>query len=119
MVSGTDTISIYNGVKYVENNEANDYKNLFVKIDEKLSSFITEDVSIVDELSIDTIDFVNVIKYNYEFPDNLHFNTVYMAKNYGIIKMVRKNGEIWTNINLTDELNTNINTFEYSENTCE
>lgn len=118
MTSGTDTISLFNGVTYVEDNDANKYNKLFVKIDEKLSVFITEDISTVD-LSIDTIDFANVIKYNYEFPDNLNFNTVYMAKNYGIIQMKRQNGEIWTNVNLTDELNTNINTFDYSENTCE
>jgi hypothetical protein len=42
-----------------------------------------------------------------------------IAPEIGIIELTEVNGSIWKNTNLETKLSIDINTFEYSERTCE
>lgn len=119
MTNENDTISMYSQAKYVEDNDANLYDNLYIKIDGELSGFITEDKLLVPEFSIDTLNFNNIIKFSFNHNGNKKFNTIYIAPEIGIIQMNRNDGEIWINQNLTEIQSTSFDSFEYSENTCE
>ncbi|MBN2891738.1 MAG: hypothetical protein JXL97_07715 [Bacteroidales bacterium] len=119
MVNETDTISIFSESYYIENNDAEKSDNFYIIAEGHLSGFINEDVTIIQNFTVDSITFNEVKKFEYPHANNSQFHKIYIAKEIGIVQMEKVDGEIWINQNLTNPLATNLESFEYSENTCE
>ena len=114
-----DTIDMFGEASYVNDNDAIRGSYIYAKVDGNMSGFITEDASKISSYTIDSITFTNVLRYKYSHSESSKFKEIYFAENIGIIKMVRNNGEIWINNNLTQKLNTDFDTFSYNEEKCE
>jgi len=116
--SPSDTISMYNQEKYVNDNESNVYSTCYVTIDGVTSGFITEDKSVVSSMSINSTSVSNLIKFKFANNEAGQFTEVYIAENIGIVQMVSNNGDKWINQNLIVGLDVSFGSFLYEENTC-
>ena len=115
-----DTISMFSDAKYVYNNKPNRYDKFYIKTNNILSGFITEDKDTLEFISINGNKIYNITKFRYDHTDSLKFKSVYIAKDIGIVKLERVNGEIWINKDLMkkDTSYTNISSFDFSEQYC-
>lgn len=118
MKNDTDTISMYSDAKYVYNNPSKRYDKFYILSGGIITGFVTEDKVLLPSINIDTIIIKDVVKFTYNHKDSLRFNSVYVAKDLGIIKLERVNGEVWINKNLTIRDTTSIKSFEFSEQYC-
>ena len=119
MTNNSDSIWFRNELRYVEDQIGNRYEDVVFVLDNKQSIFYETHMTTGETYSIDSLTFTNVKRFEYNYTDNLRVKTVYFVKNIGIIRFEMVNGEIWTNENLTDYETTTIESFTYSENTCE
>ncbi len=119
MTNNSDSIWFKNELRYVEDQTGNRYETVVFVLDNKQSGFYETHMTTINTYSIDSLTFTNVKKFEYNYTDNLQVKTVYLVKYLGVIKFEMVNGEIWINENLTDYKTTTIETFTYSENTCE
>ncbi len=118
MIHHNDTIDMFGEGSYIYDHIANRNNCLYIKMDGVLTGFVGEDASIIKSYTIDSISFTNVLRYKYTYTENAKFKEIYIAERIGIIKMVRNNGEIWINENLTQPLNADFDTFSYEEIEC-
>ena len=116
---GNDTISMYGDSQYIEKNSADRYDYFFIKHNDKLSGFITEDKSVVANYSVDDITFAEVMIFEYSHTESNMFNKIVIAPEIGVVELTETNGNIWRNLDLETKLNIDISSFDYSENTCE
>ena len=114
-----DTISMYSDSKYVENNSANRYDCFYIKYNDILSGFITEDKMIVENYAIENKIFAQVLIFEYAHTEKNQFKKIVIAPEIGIIELIATNGDVWRNTDLETKLNIDISSFEYSENICE
>lgn len=119
MVSGSDTISMYNQEKYVEDNESNGYSACQLTINGIYSGFISEDKSSLSSMIVNDTTITNLIRFKYENNDEGQFTEIYISENIGIVQMVSANGDKWVNQDLTSSLDVSLGSFSYEENTCE
>jgi hypothetical protein len=118
LVSNEDSIWFNNRLKYIEQQEGNYYEDVFLKIDNVTSGFYETHKTVLNSYSIDTLSFSDVERFDYDVTGEMKVKTVFRAKDLGIIKFVMGNDIEWTNENLTVMKETNLDSFNYSENTC-
>jgi hypothetical protein len=119
MTNNSDSIWFKNELRYVEDQAGKRYQDVVIVLNGKQSGFYETHMTTNQTYSIDSLTFTNVRKFEYAYTDNSKVKTMYFAKNLGIIRFEEVNGEVWTNENLSDLSTTSIETFTYSENTCE
>jgi hypothetical protein len=119
MTNNSDSIWFKNELRYVEDQTGNRYEDIVFILNAKQSVFYETHLTKGVTYSIDSLTFTNVKKFEYNYTDNSNVKSVYMVKNLGIIRFELVNGEMWTNENLTEYKTTTIETFTYSENTCD
>ncbi len=119
LTAGNDTINMYSDSKYVEKQTANRYDNFYIKYNNTLSGFITEDKQIEINYSIDNVVFEQVLIFSYSHTEDNQFKKIVIAPEIGVAQLTDSKGNIWTNKNLETKLNVEWNSFDYSENTCE
>ena len=114
-----DSISMYSQSKYVENKPANRYDNFYIKYNDKISGFITKDKSIMSNYIVENKMFTQVMVFEYSYTENNEFKKIVIAPEIGVIELTETNGNVWINTDLEKKMSIDINTFEYSESTCE
>lgn len=119
LISGNDSIWFNNHLVYIEDREGTYREDMFFVIDGVQSGFYETHRTIIDSYEIDSISFNNVERFDYDYSESENIVSVYRVKNLGIIRFIKKNGEVWTNDNLTEFKENTIDSFNYSENTCE
>lgn len=119
LVNSTDSLWFKNELRYVENNSGNRYVDVVFTLNGLQSVFFETHRTILPTYSINSLTFNNVQKFEYPYTESVKVKTVYMAKNLGIIRYEMVNGEIWTNGNISNPKTTTIESFIYSETTCE
>lgn len=120
LTSGSDSLWFNNELKYVEDNEGNYYEDIIFVINGKQSGFYETSRTILDNYALNSVNFSDVEFF--ECTDckvDLSVKKLYRVKNLGIISFELVNGEVWINENLTKTGQTTIDSFEYSENTCD
>jgi hypothetical protein len=86
----------------------------------KHSGFFETSKKILDNYSLNSINFSNVEMFECNSCTNpLNVKKVYRVKNIGVVSFEFVSGEIWINENLTKTGNTTKDSYDYSENTCE
>jgi len=118
LVEGNDTISMYSDSKYIEKNSAKRYDYFYVKYNNALSSFITEDKSIVSNYKIGNETFAQVMIFEHSYAGNSQFEKVVVAPEIGVIELFETNGNVWINTNLEKKLSIGLNSFVYEEYIC-
>jgi len=118
LANKTDSIWFTNEVRYIYDNEDNGEVYVQVELNGIASGFDENDVTLLPSLAFDNQTFTDVKKYEYGYTNAARTKTVYFAKNIGIIRFEMVNGEIWTNTQLTPEVTSILETFEYKEEEC-
>ncbi len=120
LTSGTDSIWFKNELRYVEDNEGNYYEDIIFVIEGFQSGFYETSRTMLNTYSLNSINFFDVEFFECKDCEvDLSVKKLYRVKNLGIISFELVNGEVWVNENLTQTGITTIDSFEYSENTCE
>jgi len=114
-----DTISMYSDSRYIEKNSAKRYDSFYIKYNNKLSGFITEDKTIVTNYTIDNYTFTQVLIFEYSHTENNQFRKVVIVPEIGVVELIETNGNVWKNTNLETKLNIDVSSFDYSENICD
>jgi len=117
--TSTDTIVMNSESIYIEDHAAKKYDYFHIKYKNKLSGFINEDKSIVTNFTMDSITFHQVMIFEYSHTETNQFKKVVIAPEIGVVELTETNGNVWRNTDLKTKLNTNMNSFEYSEKICE
>lgn len=120
LTSGSDSLWFNNELKYVEDNEGNYYEDIIFVINGKQSGFYETSRIKLDNYTLNSVNFSDVEVF--ECKDckvDLSVKKLYRVKNLGIVSFELVNGEVWFNENLTKTSITIIDSFEYSENTCD
>jgi len=118
LVDGTDSIGVFGQHLYNQYEEFR-LNNLNIKIDGKLTAFNTSHRSVLSTHVVGGVEMRNVVRFQRNHTDSLQFRTILIAPEIGIVQMERVNGEIWTNSQLERTLRFDLESFEYSERTCE
>ncbi len=116
--NGPDTISMYSQFLYDQSVEVR-YDNLVIKVDEELSGFLRQDITLVEFLTIGDVVFEEALRFQFAQNSGNKFRTVHVAREVGIVRMERMNGEVWTNTQPQRNLRIDFDSFDYSESTCE
>lgn len=120
LISGTDSIWFNNELRYVEDFEREYYEDIVFVIKGTQSGFYETSKTKLDTYTLDSILFSDVEFFECkDCKDNLSVKKLYRVKNLGIISFELVNGEIWINENLTKTGKTSMDSFAYTENTCE
>jgi len=117
--TGNDTINMYSHSRYVYDKPATKYDYFYIKYNNKLSGFVTEDKLIETNYTIENKTFAQVLIFEYSHSENNQFIKVVIAPEIGIVELTETNGNVWKNIDLETVLSIDMNSFEYSETTCE
>lgn len=120
LVCNTDSIWFNCGNDYYDKDATKKTIELVAFVFSNILSEFNDINKTTDEsLTIDTITFNNVKKFELNLTNNLNVKTVYMIKDLGIIRFIMADGEVWTNTNLTNYNPTNQSSFKYVESNCE
>lgn len=119
MTNNTDSIWFKKSLRYVESNTETSQEDVVFNFDGIQSSFYETHITCLSSFSIDSLSFTSVKKFEYSYSNNLNVKTVYLVKNLGIIQYEMVNGEIWTKENLSEFETTQLNSFTFTEDTCE
>lgn len=120
LTSGTDSLWFSNELRYVEDKEGNYYEDIVFVINGKKSGFYETSRTHLDTYTLNSISFSDVEFFECkECEVDLSVKKLYRVKNIGIISFELFNGEVWINENLTKTGITTMDSFEYTENTCD
>jgi len=118
LANKTDTIWFTNEVNYIDDFKESTDLTVLVELKGIEATFNEENVTLLPSLAFDNQTITDVKKYEYAYTNAAKTKTVYFAKNIGIIRFEMVNGEIWTNTQLTPEVTSILETFEYKEEEC-
>jgi hypothetical protein len=113
-----DTIGMYSHSFYIEKNKAEKYDYFYIRLNNQVSFFKTENKSIISNYSIGDKQFAQVLIFELKQAENYQINKVVVAPEIGVIELTETNGNVWKNTNLETKLNIDISSFDYSENVC-
>lgn len=120
LTSGSDSLWFKNELRYVEDQKGNYYEDIIFVIKNKKSGFFETERTKLNTYSLDSINFTDVELFECkDCKENLKVKKMYRVRNLGIISFELVNGEVWINENLSKIGLTTMDSFEYSENTCE
>ena len=119
LTAGNDSISMFGDSQYIEAKSAKRSDSFYIKFNNKISGFITEDKSIATNYKVDNTTFAQVLIFEYAYTENNMFKKIVIAPEIGPVELIETNGNAWINTRLETKLNIDIHSFEYSENTCE
>ena len=120
LTSGMDSLWFYNELRYIEDNEGSYYEDIVFVINGKQSGFCETSKTKLDTYTLNSIKFSDVEFFECEDCEvDLSVKKLYRVRNIGIVLFELVNGEVWINENLTKTGLTTIDSFDYSENTCE
>ncbi|MGI6291198.1 MAG: hypothetical protein ACOXZH_02050 [Bacteroidales bacterium] len=95
-------------------------EDIIFVIKNKKSGFFETERTKLNTYSLDSINFTDVELFECkDCKENLKVKKMYRVRNLGIISFELVNGEVWINENLSKTGLTTMDSFEYSENTCE
>ena len=106
-------------LQYIELTEGTRYEDLVIMNSSVETHFTEANKKTYKNYNFDGITLQNVIEYHTTATSPSEYSSVYLAKNVGIARLITGNGTIFTNTNLTTQLNSGIETWEYSESKCE
>jgi hypothetical protein len=120
LTSGTDSLWFNNELRYVEDNEGNYYEDIIFVINGKQSGFYETSRTKLNDYILNSVNFLDVEFFECKDCNvDLSVKKLYRVKNLGIISFELVNGEVWINENLTKTGLTTMDSFEYSENSCD
>ena len=95
-------------------------EDIIFVIKNKKSGFFETERTKLNTYSLDSINFTDVELFECkDCKENLKVKKMYRVRNLGIISFELVNGEVWINENLSKTGLTTMDSFEYSEITCE
>jgi hypothetical protein len=115
--SDADSVGIFSQYIYNENQEAR-LDNLNMRIDGAFTGFSYDHKTLLTSFEVEGVVFNDVIRFQFNYTDDLQFHTVYLAKELGIVQLNRVNGEVWVNTQLDRKLRIDFDSFRYSESEC-
>lgn len=118
LVDGTDSIGVF-GQHIYNQTEGYILNNLNIRVDGTLTSFNSLHMTTLATYRLEGRDFQNVVRFQHSHTDSLQFRAIFIARDIGIVRMERVNGEIWTNTQLGRTFAFDFDSFQYSERTCE
>ena len=113
-----DTIGMYSHSSYIEKNKSEKYDYFYIRLNNQLSVFKSENKSIIENYSIGDKPFVQVLIFEFQ-DENNPIKKVVVAPEIGVIEITETNGSVWKNTDLETKLNIDISSFDYSENICD
>jgi len=112
----SDTIVLSSELQYQEGLNATKQEKYLFRSKGDIYIFLNEDFTSQGKQKIDSINFPDVKLFKYKAKEADDINSLYFAKNHGIIAFSRENGEIWVKeIGDINGKEVNLSTFNYIE----
>ncbi|MEN9444005.1 MAG: hypothetical protein RIS47_895 [Bacteroidota bacterium] len=118
LLSGNDSIWAINRSSYTDPSLKTNTEVVVFVINGTTSIFYESDLKDQTYYNIGDKNFSNIKKYTYNYNTGVHVQTVYMAKDYGIIRVEFSDGKSWTLSNLALPSPVTIESFSYTEDQC-
>lgn len=117
--NGSDSIFYWAGSDYIYDQDQTRYDRVLIDIKGIKSGFKNIISKSTSDTIIDNHLFKEVRIFKNTNPTSDEFCTIYIGRGVGIIKMEKANGEVWSNVILTENPNFDYDTFNYHDRSYE
>jgi hypothetical protein len=113
------TFTFATTLQYIENNEGTRLEDLVIKVGSNEQMFTVGNREYHESYDFAGTQVQKVIEYKKTGASADEFSKIYLAKEIGLVRLVKGNGDTWTNTQLTPNLESGTDTWDYTEFLCE